>query len=304
MDQRSPELRWGVERRLEFIEFRLYWEGGINRAEIMNQFGVSVPQASKDLSQYQELAPGNIEYDKSEKRYFATPRFKSRFLKPNPDEYLSQIRAIVDRTVRPDETWISKLPALDSLPLPHRRVAPHILRAVLAAIRDEQAVKILYQSMNPKRPDPVWRGISPHAFGSDGFRWHVRAFCHIDHKFKDFLLSRCLDCRPAGEAQEPSSNDKEWQESIEVRLKPNPKLSESQQAVIAQDFDMNYNRLDLLIRKSLLYYFEKRLRFDVPEALENPQEVLVVIANRAVFDKALSEATGWRGQIKERTKAE
>ena len=55
MDEETPELRWGVERRLEFIEFRLYWEGGINRSDIMDQFGVSVPQASKDLSQYQEL---------------------------------------------------------------------------------------------------------------------------------------------------------------------------------------------------------------------------------------------------------
>ena len=39
-------MRWGVEKRLEFIEFRLFWEGGINRADIMERFGVSVPQAS------------------------------------------------------------------------------------------------------------------------------------------------------------------------------------------------------------------------------------------------------------------
>ena len=42
-------MRWGVEKRLEFIEFRLYWEACINRADITDQFGVSVPQASKDL---------------------------------------------------------------------------------------------------------------------------------------------------------------------------------------------------------------------------------------------------------------
>lgn len=51
-------MRWGVEKRLEFIEFRLFWEGGINRADIMEQFGVSVPQASKDLSLYEQKAPG------------------------------------------------------------------------------------------------------------------------------------------------------------------------------------------------------------------------------------------------------
>jgi hypothetical protein len=35
---------------------------------------VSVPHASKDLSHYQELAPGNVTYDKSEKRYLVVKR--------------------------------------------------------------------------------------------------------------------------------------------------------------------------------------------------------------------------------------
>ena len=42
--KKAKRMRWGVEKRLEFIEFRLYWEGGINRADITEQFGVSVPQ--------------------------------------------------------------------------------------------------------------------------------------------------------------------------------------------------------------------------------------------------------------------
>ena len=61
-------MRWGVEQRLEFIEFRLFWEGSINRADIVDFFGVSVPQASKDLTLYQERAPGNLEYDTRGKR--------------------------------------------------------------------------------------------------------------------------------------------------------------------------------------------------------------------------------------------
>ena len=115
MVQDSPDLRWSVERRMEFIEFRLYWEGGINRADITDRFGVSVPQASKDLSLYQELAPGNMEYDKSEKRYFTARRFTSRFLKPDPDQYLSQLQAIAAGAVLAGETWISKMPEVDSL---------------------------------------------------------------------------------------------------------------------------------------------------------------------------------------------
>ena len=284
MVQASPELRWSVERRLEFIEFRLYWEGGINRADITDRFGVSVPQASKDLSLYQELAPGNMEYNKSEKRYLSAPRFTSRFLKPDPDQYLSQLQSIVANTVMANETWISNMPEVDSLAVLHRRIDPDFLRAILEAIRNKQAVDILYQSMNPNRPDPVWRGISPHAFANDGFRWHVRAFCHIDRRFKDFLLSRCLEFRPAGEAIEISSSDKEWSECFDIELIPNPMLSNSQQKVIAHDFEMAKGKINVSIRKSLFYYFEKQLRLDVSKVLDNPQEAPVVIANRKDFD--------------------
>lgn len=31
MAESLPVLKWGVERRLEFIEFRLFWEGGVNQ---------------------------------------------------------------------------------------------------------------------------------------------------------------------------------------------------------------------------------------------------------------------------------
>src|SRR6266487_3147806 len=103
-------MRWGVEKRLEFIEFRLFWEGGINRADIMERFGVSVPQASKDLSLYEQKAPGNLLYDKSKKRYFAAPGFKPVFLGPEADRYLTQLRSVSDRVVSSEETWIADMP--------------------------------------------------------------------------------------------------------------------------------------------------------------------------------------------------
>lgn len=39
-------FRWELERRLEFIEYRLFWEGGSNRSDLVDEVGVSVPQAS------------------------------------------------------------------------------------------------------------------------------------------------------------------------------------------------------------------------------------------------------------------
>ena len=48
--QKQPEWCWGVEKRFEFIEFRLFWEGKINRKDLIDQFAISVPQSSIDLN--------------------------------------------------------------------------------------------------------------------------------------------------------------------------------------------------------------------------------------------------------------
>jgi WYL domain len=284
-------MRWGVEKRLEFIEFRLFWEGGINRADIIEQFGVSVPQASKDLSLYEEKAPGNLAYDKRQRRYFPAPVFKPAFLKPEADRYLTQLRSVSDYVVSADETWLSVMPETDAMPVPHRRVEVDVLRQLLAAVRKRRAIEILYQSMNATRPAPTWRWIMPHAFGNDGLRWHVRAYCHIDRKFKDFLLSRCLEARGDAAPAAAPEDDVFWNEVFEVVLSPNPVLSENQQAVVAQDYDMTDGHVSVPVRKALLYYFQKRLRLDAFGALDRSQETPVVVANREEFDRALAEAT-------------
>jgi predicted DNA-binding transcriptional regulator YafY len=282
-------MRWGVEKRLEFIEFRLFWEGGINRADIMDAFGVSVPQASKDLSLYEEKAPGNLRYDKRQKRYSAAADFKPVFLKPEADQYLTQLRSVSDRIVPTTETWLAEAPQADAMPVPHRRVDVAVLRALLAAIREGRALEILYQSMNPIRPEPTWRWITPHAFGNDGLRWHVRAFCHIDRKFKDFLLSRCLETRGEAEPGATPEQDVFWNETFAVLLSPNPALSKSQQQIIAQDYNMDGNRVSVPVRKALLYYFEKRLRLDGISSLDEPHQTPVVIKNQDEFSNALAE---------------
>lgn len=274
---------------MEFIEFRLFWEGGINRSDLVEQFGVSAPQASNDLSLYKETAPYNIDYDLSSKRYLTSKKFKPSYLKPDADRYLSQLKLIADRLLYPEETWLSAIPSVDSIPVPHRRVDIGILKSLLNAVKNQRAIKVHYQSMNEKRPDPVWRWISPHAFANDGMRWHVRAFCHLDNKFKDFLLSRLLEVGEDGEPGAYGDQDKCWQEHIDVILIPNPKLSKGQREAIALDYGMQDSKLCLSLRKAVLYYFKKRLRLDIAEALDKPQEAPLVIQNRKVFDAALAE---------------
>ena len=283
-------MRWGIEKRLEFIEFRLFWEGGINRANIVDQFGISIPQASKDLTLYEEKAPGNLHYDKSAKRYRAANHFKPVFLKPNAAAYLAHLGAATGPEIGSSESWLDAAPEFDAMPIPHRRVDACVLRKILRAIREAQSLEVLYQSMSANRPTPEWRRITPHALGNDGLRWHVRSFCHIDHKFKDFILSRSLNAQKPDAPGATSADDKLWHDRFPVALTPNPELSDSQQGVIAQDYQMTDGRAEVLVRKALLYYFQKRLRLNVIDRLDSPHELPVVVANRAAFEAALAEA--------------
>src|SRR5262245_22310283 len=96
LDEKTPlKKRWSVERRLEFIEFRLYWEGRVNRSDLVHFFAISVPQASADLARYQERAAANIIYDKTAKTYVATPGFHPVLFEPSADQLLAQLRSYV-----------------------------------------------------------------------------------------------------------------------------------------------------------------------------------------------------------------
>lgn len=282
-------MRRGIEQRLEFVDFRLYWEGKINRSDIVDRFKISIPQASKDLTLYESLAPGNLEYDSSGKRYLATSRFAPRFFTPNADQYLTQLRSIADRTTDQGETWLGVLPAAEAMPIPQRRVNVDVLRSLTGAIKNCQSIYMRYQSMNKNRPGPMWRWISPHALAHDGLRWHVRGFCHEEKKFKDFILSRCIESGDLRDAESLASHDRTWNEYFSVVLIPNPALSSEQQKVIAQDYCMEYGQIAIAVRKALLYYFNKRLRLDVGRVIDDPKETPVVVLNEKAFQDALAE---------------
>ncbi|MEG9437836.1 hypothetical protein JAO29_16940 [Edaphobacter sp. HDX4] len=284
------QIRWGIEQRLEFIDFRLFWEGEINRSALTQQFGISIPQASNDLKRYEELAPGNLAYDKSQKRYFSSLAFRPQFLPPDADQYLNRLRGVADHTISQGDAWFSQMPSAESMPLPQRRVEANLLRAMLYAIRRSRSIRVLYQSMNSTRPEPLWRWISPHAFANDGLRWHVRAYCHLDRKFKDFLLPRFLEVDGDAPQEVPGDLDRPWREFFDVVLIPNPKLSLNQRNIVAQDYCMEDGRISISIRYSFLYYFQKRLRLDVARALDDPKETPVVVENREAFEVALREA--------------
>ncbi|ABK43867.1 conserved hypothetical protein [Magnetococcus marinus MC-1] len=289
----GKELRWGVERRMEFIEFRLFWEGRINRRDLIEKFGVSVPQASADLGKYQEVAPENIHYDIRAKCYYPDKDFKPKFLNPDSDRYLANMLSLSSGIMTEEECWLYSIPSYDVLPQPRRGIDPMRLRKVVGAIREKLAVQVRYQSMNA--PEPEWRWITPHALAFDGYRWHVRAWCHRGEAFKDFVLARIVSIRLTKEHDLDPTEDVEWQEFIDVRIGPHPKLTETQRIAIELDYGMENGELVIPVRRGFLFYFLKRMGLDIDPDVRQPKHQQIVLINAdevyAVFSRSEGNAS-------------
>jgi len=252
----------------------------VNRSDLMEQFGLSVNQASADLNRYIGFAPDNMVYDKSARTYVRGPDYAAQFLKPDASRYLAQLRSLADGIMDSDDTWIAELPSYDAAPTPARGVDPVTLRSVVGAIRRSEAIEVKYQSLS--RPEPSWRWIAPHAIGFDGFRWHTRAFCQADEVFKDFLLSRILDTRGVESSVVTDVADADWQEHVTLEIGPHPELSENQKSVIALDYGMRGGKARIKVRRALLYYALKHLGLDTDPSARKPHEQQIVLINRDI----------------------
>ena len=250
----------------------------MNRGDLMDAFGVSVNQASTDLNRYLGMAPDNMVYDKSARAYIRGSNFDPMFLKPDASRYLSQLRSVGDCILDQSDVWIGQFPSYDAAPTPVRGVNAKTLRSVIAAIRRSEAIEIKYQSLS--RPEPRWRWIAPHAIGFDRFRWHTRAFCLTDHRFKDFLLSRIMETRSILPSEVGPEADADWNEQVTLEIGPHPELSETQQNIIALDYGMKDGKAKIPVRKALLYYALKRLGLDTDPGARRAQDQQIVLLNR------------------------
>jgi hypothetical protein len=280
--------RWNVERRLEFIDFRLYWDGHINRGDLVDFFGISVPQASADLSQYQAAAQSNVTYDTSLKSYVATSDFQPVFFEPSADQYLSKLRLLASGFLSVQEVPIVEPPTYSAVPILRRSLSSQTLRRFLEAIRSRSQLHVEYQSVSNEAP--VWRWIAPHALGFDGFRWHARAWCPIHGAFRDFVMARVLKTGAAKPASIQPEQDLGWQREVTLKVAPHPALSAAMRRTIELDFGMKGGFVGIKTRVCLSFYLERNLGVDEEHAKLSPERQQVVLVNREEVEAARREA--------------
>jgi hypothetical protein len=266
--------KWSQDRRLEFIEFRLLWEGKINRSELAEFFGISIQQASLDFASYMVHAEANMEYDRSDKVYRATPQFVPRFLNPDSQTFLNQVAGLTTSTISPGLSFVGWRPPCDVVALPTRRVRRDVLLQILSAIRERADVEVTYQSM--RRPSATRRWLAPHSLAFDGARWHARAWCHESKVFRDFVLTRIQAVHSRRQSEVDASKDSDWNSYAVVEIEPRADLTVGQRDSVITDYGMQNGKLHKTIRRALVQYFVRHLHIDDAHASAEP----IVWANR------------------------
>lgn len=271
---------WGQERRLQFIDFRLRWEGRINRTDLTDFFGISVPQASVDIGKYLDIAPQNLAYDHSTRTYLATVGFRPCFQRSSARRYLSELLATKAGVIEADTSFSRFPPEIDSAPSPWRTVDETTVESMVRAIREQKAVRVHYQSMTSS--DDATRLLSPHALGHDGFRWHARAYCHKKNRFSDFVLARLLSIEGFEPSNVDPSSDVQWHTNLKLVLAPHPELPLAKRRVVELDYGMVNGEVHMACRQAFLFYTLRRLGLQSNVAAD-PIAQQIVLANREVI---------------------
>lgn len=283
-----PSGRWSQDRRLEFIDFRLRWDGKLNRSDLTDFFGISVPQASLDIAKYAELAPDNLTYDRSSRVYIAGQAFRPLYTSSDAGRYLNELLSQAAGLNESQGSFLAWAPPVATVPSPGRTFRIDVLVALLRAIREGTALRVLYQSMT--RPHPTARVLTPHALAHDGFRWHARAFCHTRKQFRDFVIARMLEVNGFETAASSPGDDKEWHTMVPLVLVAHPKLSESHKRAIELDFGMKDGQVEFQCRQAFLFYALRHLRLDL-DGSTKPEAQQIALKNRVAVEAFMPKAT-------------
>lgn len=276
--QAIEQIRWDLALRYRLIETVAWWEGRLTTGHLMQSFGISRQQASKDINTYiTEHAPKNLTYDKQIKGYVPSKVFKPLFIDDSASAYLHLLYQNNARAPHVEGLALAYAHTR-VLDVPDRSIKPEILRPLLKACRDHLRLEIEYVSL--ANPEPETRLIAPHTLVYTGMRWHVRAFCEKNRAYRDFVLSRL---RGIAELMDDLTGngiegDDEWNTEVSVIIRPDERLAAAQKAIIETDFGMVDGKLEIYSRQALVKYVLQRYQID-PNKLDPKAEAQQIVAS-------------------------
>lgn len=253
------EMSQSQRDRLAFLELRLRFVGEFRRQDLVERFGIQSAAATRDIGQYKELCPRNLEYDTKRKVY------------ARADWFCPVFDFVPSRVL----TWLS-LGFGDGEPMRVRQLVAcegadlatsidlEMLSVLTRAIYKKTAVEISYRALSSGL---TTREIVPFALAENGQRWHIRAFDRRSGDFRDFVLTRIADARAVpGTVQENENSDQDiqWNRIAEIELVPHPANVQHPDTIEAE-YGMTDGVLRVRVRAAMAGYLMRRWNVDCTE---------------------------------------
>lgn len=263
------DLKHAQRERLEFLDKLFYWEGAATRASLIKRFGISNPQAAIDFRIYLEQANGKgLHYDTRYKQYLTGPDFSRLSGTPNAEELVNLVEGSANHR-------------FDELPDLQRTQNMRVFVPLYRALKSNQAIEIVYQSM--RDPEPTTRMIRPTRFASDGVRVHLRAWCLLRQKYRDFIPARIdpdLSFKISHNQYEVPL-DIDWNSHSILTLKPHSRLTQAQQKVVRIEYGFENDVLEVEVRTALEFYTKRRWGLEQ----ENPRLELLSVRRELIEEE-------------------
>ncbi|PZX34288.1 putative DNA-binding transcriptional regulator YafY [Cupriavidus phytorum] len=256
--------------RLSHIDFKLYFLGELRRADVVERFETGPAGATRDIAQYREIAPENLELDPATKAYHPTAEFTPLF-EHQPQRVLTALSQGFGEGIG------DQLQPMVRCEFPHALSLPKmsVLAPITRAINRGKAVRLCYTSINSGISE---REIVPLALVDNGIRWHVRAFDRKHREFRDFVVTRMKDPTVLEDSsvlqEETVERDDQWSRLIELELVPHPEHPRPE--VVQMDYDMPDGLLKIKVRAANAGYMLRRWNVDCSpdHSLRGPQYAL------------------------------
>lgn len=276
------EIKFTTRQRLQFIEIMAYYCGSISRSELAKAYGISDPAATKDIKLYNDLAPGNLEYNPSLFSFIPSTKFDEVFADLNPQTALNMFAQNLLSVDNPSGKQPIYGISVEEIPFPVRLPEKSLLAPLIQAMKSGSQLKVKYHSLSQDVEPQQERIIEPHALINNGLRWHVRAYDHEHYDFRDFVLSRFTQTEKIeAQAESSQSYDDDWMESVNLKLTAHPKLSAKQRLALSYDYNMQEGIIELKVRRSLVGYLLQQMKVDTSiDASLNPNAYQLIVSNR------------------------
>lgn len=265
-------------KRLQSIDFRLYFYGFFSRKDIAEEFDVREEAISRDIALYQERYSYNLTYDSSKRRYVITDKFAPAYTY-NSNEVLSYMSKRFDGFSYSQEYGISiyKL-KLNSF------LNTEILSKITQAISQKRVLKINYYS---RASGKSLREIVPFSITNIGTKYYLRAYCRKRGKFISFVIARIqqpeliLDSKIL--EHEQHVRDTQWNNFVTLKLSPHPKLSNPE--FVKLDYNIEDKRLEVKVRSAFAGYFLRMWNVDCSKGNRLDENIYhLYLENNSVLD--------------------